>query len=69
MFILNLAWQYLYPATLILNSNGSVNVIGGAAYATGGTGFYDPCSDTFGYNLTQGVFNGNFTVDISLSPL
>ena len=64
-----LAGAFVYPATLTLNADGSVTVTGGAAYATGGSGSYDPCEDVFTYNISQAVFNGDFTVDVVLSPL
>ena len=64
-----LAGQYLYPATITLNSDGTVSLLGGAAYATGGTGSYDPCADVFSYSLSQAVFTGDFTVEVVLSPM
>lgn len=55
-----------YPSTVTLMEDNSVIVTGGAAYATGGTGTYDACTDTFTLNLTQGLFQGDFTVDVVL---
>ncbi|MGJ8594207.1 MAG: hypothetical protein ACSHXF_16780 [Aquaticitalea sp.] len=64
-----LAGQYLYPGTITVAGSGAVTVVGIDAYATGGTGSYDPCDDVFTYSLTQGLFNGDFSVDVVLSPM
>ena len=39
--------QLVYPATLTLNANGTVTVVGTSANRPGGTGTYDTCADVF----------------------
>lgn len=60
--------QYLYSGTITVNDDLTVGVIGNDAWATGGTGSYDPCLDQFTITLTQGLFTTSFTVDIVMTP-
>lgn len=60
---------YIYSGTIVLNADYSINFIGDDAWATGGTGLYNPCAQTFTYTLTQGLFTTDFTVDVVLSPM
>lgn len=58
---------FVYPATIRINSDLTIDVIGAAGYATGGTGTYDSCGDVFMFTLTQGLFTTDFTVDVTLN--
>ena len=61
--------QLLYPATITINANGSVTVLGTSANRPGGTGTYDPCSDTFVLTLNQATFTGTtWKVTTVLTP-
>ncbi len=60
--------QLVYNGTLTLNANGSVTMTGTSPNRPGGTGTYDPCSDTFVLNLTQATFTTAFTVRTVLTP-
>lgn len=51
--------QLVYPATITINANGTVSVLGIAAARPGGTGTYDPCTDTFVLTLDQATFTGD----------
>ncbi len=59
--------SFPYPSTLTLNDDLTVTITSTEAYATGGEGTYDPITDTFTLNLTQGVFNNPFTADVILN--
>ncbi len=59
---------FVYSGTLIINDDDSVEVIGDDAWATGGTGFYNACSNEIFYTLTQDLFTNNFTVNVVLTP-
>lgn len=59
--------QLQYDGELIINEDYTVEIIGNDdSYATGGTGAYDPCSQTFELNLEQALFTDPFTVDVVL---
>ncbi|OYU81619.1 MAG: hypothetical protein CFE23_03875 [Flavobacterium sp. BFFFF1] len=63
-----------YPATITVNDDYSVTVVGinSAAFPNrylGGEGTYDPCSDTFDLVLRQGIFTNPFTVNVIYSPV
>jgi hypothetical protein len=63
-----------YPATITINDDYTVTVVGINAPTSpnryqGGEGTYDPCSDTFELTLRQGVFTSPFTVDVTYSPV
>jgi hypothetical protein len=58
--------SFIYPATIVINADLTIDVIGGAGYATGGSGTYDSCGDVFTFTLTQGLFTTDFTVDVTL---
>ncbi len=61
--------QLVYPATLTLNANGTVTVLGTSANRPGGTGTYDTCSDTFVLTLNQATFTGTtWKVTTVLTP-
>ena len=64
------AGQYLYAGTLTINSDYSVTITGAStsAWATGGTGEYDPCTNVISYELTQALFTNAFTVQVVLTP-
>ncbi|WP_299889824.1 hypothetical protein [uncultured Lacinutrix sp.] len=59
--------SFPYPSTISIEDDGSVLVTGAAGYATGGTGTYNGCTDTFVLNISQGLFTGTFTVDVVLT--
>jgi hypothetical protein len=59
--------SFPYPATIRINADLTIDVIGAAGYATGGTGTYDSCGDVFTFTLTQGLFSTDFTVDVTLN--
>ena len=59
--------QFVYPATIVINNDLTIDILGGAGYATGGSGSYDSCGDVFTYTLTQGLFTTDFTVDVTLT--
>jgi hypothetical protein len=56
--------QYVYPGTIQINPDLSLTITGGAGYATGGTGTYDPCTNSFSMTLNQELFSDPFTVDV-----
>lgn len=58
---------FVYPATIVINNDLTIDVIGAAGYATGGSGSYDSCGDIFTYTLTQALFTNPFTVDVTLT--
>ncbi|AEH00276.1 hypothetical protein [Lacinutrix sp. 5H-3-7-4] len=58
--------SFPYESTVVLNSDNTVTVTAEAPYS-GGTGSYDPCTDTFTLNLGQALFTGTFTVDVVLT--
>ena len=60
--------QFIYSGTLTINSDLSVTVVGNSAYATGGTGSYNPCTGEITYTLTQALFSNPFTVNVILTP-
>lgn len=60
--------QYLYSGTLTINADNSITIVGDEAWGPGGTGAYDPCSNMITYSLVQGLFSGDFTVDVTLTP-
>lgn len=59
--------QFPYPATLTINDDFTLDVTGNANYATGGSGSYSSCTDTFEFTITQALFNNPFTVDIIMT--
>ncbi|MEZ4803673.1 MAG: hypothetical protein R2797_12950 [Gelidibacter sp.] len=61
--------QYLYPATIVLNSDFSVTIVGNASYATGGAGEYSPCNKTFSYTIQQALFTTQFDTSVVLTPI
>lgn len=64
------AGLFTYPATLVLNPDtNEVTVIGDGNFFTGGSGTYDPCTDTFAITISQDLFNGDFTVDTTLTGI
>lgn len=56
--------QFVYPATITINEDLSVTVESNAFYGTGGTGTFDPCTNTISYELGQTLFNGDFKVNV-----
>lgn len=59
--------SFAYPARIIINNDLTITIVGGAGYATGGTGTYDSCGDVFTFTLTQALFSNPFTVDVVLT--
>lgn len=59
--------QFPYPATLTINNDFSLDVTGNVGYATGGSGTYASCEDTFEFTISQALFTSNFTVDIVMT--
>lgn len=60
--------QYLYPGVITINSDFSLTVTTTAGYGSTSSGTYDPCENTFSYNLNQGLFTGSWTADVVLVP-
>lgn len=60
--------QFLYTATLTLNDDGTVTIVGTAPSRPGGTGTYNPCTNTFVLNLNQAVFTNDASVTTTLTP-
>lgn len=65
--------QFQYPGTLEINDDFTVSVKTDNGYATGGTGTYDPCTDTFNLTLDQFIFteddgSSSFDVNVVFSP-
>lgn len=60
--------QYLYPGTMTINSDLSLTIT--TSFAQGGPsgGSYDPCNNTFSYQLVQSLFTGGWTADVELVP-
>ncbi len=59
---------YPYPGIIKLDPHTlEVTVTGSAPYGPGGTGTYDPCSDTFDLTLNQVLFTSPFTVHVVLA--
>ena len=58
---------YLYPATITLNSDFTVDVAGGTGYATGGSGTYVACEDKFDVVITQILSSTPFTTRVVLT--
>lgn len=57
-----------YSGTLTIDmDNYSVTIVGDDAWATGGDGYYDPCTHEISYNLTQALFGNPFTTDVVLT--
>jgi len=54
--------RFLYPGTLTINADRSVDFTGTRGT---GTGTYDPCSDTFTLTVNQNLFTTSFTVDVT----
>jgi hypothetical protein len=62
------AGSFPYPGSLILDpTDNTVTIEGADFYTEGGTGTYDPCTDTFTLNILQSLFGGDFTVDVVLT--
>jgi len=60
--------SFPYPGTVVLDpTDNTVTVVGGDFYTDGGTGTYDPCTDTFTLNVEQSLFASPFTVDVVLT--
>lgn len=60
--------MFLYSATFKIEDDFSVTVVGDDAWATGGTGVFNPCSQEMQVTLTQDLFTTGFTVDVVLTP-
>jgi hypothetical protein len=60
---------YVYSATITINSDNTISVVGDDGWAIGGTGNFDSsCKNTFSYNIDQTLFGpGSFTVDVELT--
>lgn len=62
--------SFPYPGTITVNPDTNmVTVIGGDFYTDGGTGTYDPCTNTFTLNVSQSLFTNPFTVDVVLTGI
>ena len=59
---------FLYSATIVLNDDFTIDIVGNDAWATGGAGTFSPCTQEFTYTLSQGLFTGSFGVDVVLTP-
>lgn len=58
---------YPYSGTIVLNDDFTVDFIGDAGWATGGSGTYSACDDQFNITLTQALFSSSFTVDVVMT--
>ncbi|UOX32227.1 hypothetical protein LXD69_09170 [Flavobacterium sediminilitoris] len=64
----SLEGEYVYSGTLIINCDNSVVYIGNDAWATGGTGSYNPNTGVITVLLTQELFTDPFTVTTTFTP-
>lgn len=61
--------QFPYSGTLVLNDDNTVEIISdNAEQLPGGEGVFDPCANSLEYSLEQALFNGDFLVDVVLTP-
>ena len=58
---------YVYPATITLNSDFTVDVTGGDGFSTGGSGTYVACEDKFDVVINQALFASPFTTRVVLT--
>lgn len=61
----DLGEDYYYPANIIINDDNSVTVT--SEVQPGGEGTYNPKTETFHLTLEQEVFQGDFTVDVTMT--
>ncbi|QTY26906.1 hypothetical protein [Flavobacterium sp. CS20] len=70
--------QFIYDGVMTLNPDNTLSIVGNgdpatfpgtvpAGEATNGN-LFDPCNNQMFYTLDQGVFQGDFVVDVVLSP-
>lgn len=60
--------EYLYEGKIIINPDLTITVIGSESNGMpGGSGVYDPCTNSFSYTLRQDLFEDPFVVDVVLS--
>ena len=62
-----------YPVKITINEDFTVTVVNNhptipSTQYIGGSGTYDPCTDTFNIILQQGIFTNPFTVNVVWSP-
>lgn len=60
--------RFLYSGTIVINPDYSVTFTGDDAWAIGGTGLFNPCTQIITYTLGQALFTTSFTVDVTLTP-
>ena len=68
---------FIYDGTLTRNADNTVSIVGFDTNFFPGTvandaalngNQFDPCNTTLSYTLAQGLFNGDFVVDVVLTP-
>ncbi len=60
--------QFPYSGVLTVNPDGTVDFVGDASWATGGTGIFDACTGVITLKLSQALFSGSFTADVVYTP-
>lgn len=60
---------YPYSGTIILNDDLTVEFVGDASWASGGTGNFSACTNEFSITLSQALFSNGFTVDIVMTGM
>lgn len=66
----NLNGLYVYSGKIIINPDLTLTIISTEpdTRMPGGSGVYDPCTNTFSYTLTQELFEDTSAVDVVLTP-
>lgn len=59
---------YVYKGKIIINDDLTLTVVGTDPGMPGGSGVYDPCTNTFSYTLAQDLFLDTFVVNVVLTP-
>lgn len=62
------AGQFVYPATIVINCDNSVDVITTGTQFLGGSGTYDPTTGVIDVVITQGVFTAPFDTNCIFYP-
>lgn len=60
--------QFLYPATLVINCDNTVDVETTGTQFLGGSGTYDPETGVIDVTITQGVFSAPFDTNVIFYP-
>lgn len=69
--------QFIYDGIMTLNADNTLSIVGSDPALFPGTvlpedslngNLFDPCTNQLVYTLSQGLFTGDFTVDVVLTP-